>query len=86
MLPVSLLPKIIDGLGKWKCSQKWSKNGGEFTDQIASFINGKMWDDEPLPSPGIKSPREIIEEETRRMEEEAEWKRNTFKNGQKTTA
>ena len=37
---------ITDGLEKWKSSDSWAKDGGQYIPNPATWLNGKRWEDE----------------------------------------
>jgi len=39
-------PEIIQSLEKWKASQGWTKDGGQFIPNAATWLNGERWKDE----------------------------------------
>jgi len=69
----SLLEKILEGLSRWKASEDWTRNGGQFVCYPQKFLNARMWEDFPTPAGG--APTEDGEEDDflelmRRAEEE----------------
>ena len=42
-----LLSKMIDSIERWKRSQQWQENGGQFIPYPASWLNQRKWEDEP---------------------------------------
>jgi hypothetical protein len=86
LIPLDELQAVLDGVAAWAACEDWKKENGKYIVMAENFIKKRYWKSPPRTADRKQTPREIIEEETRRMEEEAEWKRKTFKNGQKTTA
>ena len=37
---------IIKGVERWKISEQWAKNNGQFIPNPATFLNGERWTDE----------------------------------------
>ena len=42
-----LLSKMIDSIERWKRSQQWQENGGQFIPYPASWLNQRKWEDDP---------------------------------------
>lgn len=43
----SELTAIRDGLKRWKQTEQWQKDGGQFIPYPATFLNQRRWEDEP---------------------------------------
>ena len=41
-----LVEMIIDKLEKWKASDEWNREGGQYVPHAATWLNGRRWDDE----------------------------------------
>lgn len=49
---------IIEGVGRWKASEQWTKDGGQFIPYPATFLRGERWNDECQPAIAKKAPAE----------------------------
>jgi len=50
--------QIIESLKKWTTSDKWTKQGGEFIPNAATWLNGERWNDE-LPGGNESGPKKL---------------------------
>lgn len=41
-----LVEKIMQGLARWKKSDQWTRDGGQFIPHPATWLNGRQWEDE----------------------------------------
>ena len=39
---------LMAGLERWKATEQWQKDGGQFIPYPATFLNQRRWEDEPL--------------------------------------
>lgn len=46
-----LLADILAGVDRWKQSEQWTKDGGQFIPNPAAFLNGRRWEDQ-VPTGG----------------------------------
>lgn len=46
-----LLADILAGVNRWKQSEQWTKDGGQFIPNPATFLNGRRWEDQ-VPTGG----------------------------------
>ena len=46
----NLLKAIIEGVKRWKASEQWKKDGGQFIPYPATFLRGERWNDECQPA------------------------------------
>ena len=51
-----LLSKMIDSIERWKRSQQWQENGGQFIPYPASWLNQRKWEDDPPVAKVKKMP------------------------------
>ncbi len=49
---------IIEGVERWKASEQWTKDGGQFIPYPATFLRGERWNDECQPAIAKKAPAE----------------------------
>ena len=47
-----LVVKVLEGLSRWKESDEWKRNNGQYIPHPATWINGKRWEDEVPVSSG----------------------------------
>ncbi len=40
---------VLAGLIRWRASEQWTKDGGQFIPHPATFLNQRRWDDSPEP-------------------------------------
>ena len=40
-------PRVIAGLERWKQTEQWQKEGGQFIPYPATFLNQRRWEDDP---------------------------------------
>lgn len=43
-----LMDRILAGLERWKQTEQWQKEGGQFIPHPATFLNQRRWEDDPL--------------------------------------
>lgn len=48
---------MLDAIAKWRATQQWTKEGGQFIPLPATWLNGRRWED-ALPAPQEPEPRE----------------------------
>jgi len=54
----SLLPEILDCLGRHKASKDWTKDDGEYIPHPTTWINGERWTDEVREDPRARKSGE----------------------------
>lgn len=47
----ALLAAVMDGLEKWKASEQWHKDGGQFIRAPLAWLNNENWKDAPATKP-----------------------------------
>lgn len=50
-----LLKKMLNAIERWKNTEQWQENGGQFVPYPASWLNGGRWEDE-VPAPRKQEP------------------------------
>ena len=60
-------PKVLAGLERWKGSNDWKRDNGQFIPFPATFLNKRRWEDSPARG-GSESK---VEEQMRKMYDEA---------------
>lgn len=53
----TLLQTMLEALDRWKASDQWTRDGGQFVPHPATWINGKRWEDEV---PKAAAPRKTV--------------------------
>lgn len=43
----ALLSRIIGGIGQWRESEEWTREGGRFVPSPVTFLRGRRWEDVP---------------------------------------
>jgi len=46
-----ILPQILVTIRKFKATEEWTKDGGQFVPQPAKWLGGRRWEDEPSAPP-----------------------------------
>lgn len=46
------LETLLSAIEKQKKSEQWTKDGGQYIPHPATWLNGKRWEDEPVPGKG----------------------------------
>lgn len=54
----AMVQAIIEGVERWKASEQWTKDGGQFIPYPATFLRGERWNDECQPAIVKKAPAE----------------------------
>ena len=54
----AMVQAIIEGVERWKASEQWTKDGGQFIPYPATFLRGERWNDECQPAITKKAPAE----------------------------
>ena len=54
----AMVQAIIEGVERWKASEQWTKDGGQFIPYPATFLRGERWNDECQPAIVKKTPAE----------------------------
>jgi len=55
-----LVDLILSGLSKWKQSDEWTKNNGQFVPHPATWLNGRRWEDEIPASRTVPKPAQRV--------------------------
>ncbi len=58
--PIPPLDEILAALERAKGSRAWTKDGGEYIPNPATWLNNGRWDDQSIPTPTV--PRHLLTE------------------------
>ena len=55
-----LLDKMLTAISKWKESEQWQKDGGQFIPHPTTWLNQQRWNDEPQKRNNTPSVKQVV--------------------------
>ena len=57
----ALVDTMVAAIGRWKKSEQWSRDGGQFIPHPSTWLNQRRWEDElPKPAAPVMPQRQAV--------------------------